>query len=289
MVLRSQALALGMTDSMLHRRLSGGALTQARPGVYLLPGHAYSSTAHLHAVTSSLTAAVSHEAAAEIHGLPFVARGMLVVTVPTRTTHSYPDVLVHQSTDLLVDHTERIAGLRVTTVPRTIFDLASRLRRSRLQMLIEQAIIDRRCSWNDLVDIGEQLGRRGRPGSTSFRLVMEHIGPGLAKAESALEVRALTVLSEAGLPIPQQQYPLPWRDARDGRVDLAYPQARVIIELDGRRWHGRTSSLDRDHKRDRNAQLAGWRVFRFTWQQLLVSPHELIDTVSEVLAQPAAS
>ncbi|CAN5426125.1 MAG: type IV toxin-antitoxin system AbiEi family antitoxin domain-containing protein [Acidimicrobiia bacterium] len=289
LVLRSQALALGLTATMLHGRLGSGALVRARPGVYLLPGHPFTRIALLQAATEALTAVVSHESAAETHELPYATRGLVVVTVPIRTTHTYPDVTVHQSTDLLLHHIEEVDGLRVTTVPRTIFDLASRLRRRRLRMLIEQAVIERRCSWDDLVEIGGELIRRGRPGSRSFRSVMSEIGPGLARAESVLEMLAVTLLADTGLPSPVQQYPFPWREVREGRVDLAYPEQRMIIELDGRRWHSRTESLDGDHQRDRTAQLAGWRVFRFTWHQLESNPHDFVATVTEALAKPAAS
>jgi len=115
----------------------------------------------------------------------------------------------------------------------------------------------RRCLWEDLVGVRDELARRGRPGSTLFRTVMSGIGPGLAVAESALEVRGLSLLEDGGMPEPVQQYPFPWREAGEGRIDLAYPEARVIVELDGRRWHSRTDSFNIDRERDRAAQLAG--------------------------------
>jgi len=287
-VLRSQAFAVGLTRSMVQRRIVSGALIKASPGVYLLPGHAYTLRSVLRAVTAALPAVVSHESAAETHDLPYVKRGLVVVTVPIRTTHTFPGVVVHQSTDVLPHHITEVGGLRVTNVPRTIFDLAARMRGRRLQMLIEQAVVERRCSWEDLVGVRDELARRGRPGSTLFRTVMSGIGPGLAVAESALEVRGLSLLEDGGMPEPVQQFPFPWREAGEGRIDLAYPEARVIVELDGRRWHSRTDSFDIDRERDRAAQLAGWRVFRFTWHHLEANPEEFIATVAQALAQQAA-
>jgi Transcriptional regulator, AbiEi antitoxin/Protein of unknown function (DUF559) len=287
-VLRSQALAVGLTPRMLSRRLASGALVVVKPGVYVLPGNVLSPRLLLQAATSALPAVVSHESAAAIHGLPYVARGLLVVTVPHRMTHFYPEITVHQSTDLHAEFVEEVDGLRVTTVPRTIFDLAASMRPQRLRMLIEQSVIDRSCTLDGLAAVGDRLARRGRPGSAIFRTVLNEIGPGLAQSESVLEVRAIALLREAGLPDPVQQYPIPWREARNGRSDLAYPSARVLIELDGRRWHSRSDSIEMDQKRDRSAQLAGWRVFRFTWNQLDDGTDDLVATVQRVLAEAVA-
>jgi hypothetical protein len=288
-VLRSQALAIGLTSRMLNRRLASGALVAVKPGIYMLPGNVFSLRARLEAATTALPAVVSHQSAAEVHHLPYVLRGCAVVSVPHRLTHSFPEVTVHQSTDLHADFVEIVNGLPVTTIPRTIFDLAAGMRPQRLRMLIEQSVVERLCTLDGLVETGERLARRGRPGSAVFRTVLNDIGPGLALSESALEVRAMNLIREAGLPTPVQQYPIPWREARNGRVDLAYPSARVLIELDGRRWHSRSDTIDMDHKRDRAAQLAGWRVFRFTWSQLDDGIGDLVTTLTQLLSEEVAS
>ncbi len=289
LILRSQAMALGLTEMMLHRRLASGALVMARPGVYLLPGHTFTPEMLLRAATYALPGVVSHESAAEIHDLPYVARGMTVISVPHRTTNRFPEVVLHQSTDLFAHHIEEIDGLRITTVPRTIFDLASRLRPRRIRMLAEQVVVERKCTLDELTTVMDELARRGRPGSASFRKVLCEIGPGVALSESALELAGMSLLRDAGLPEPQQQLRLPWRETRDGRVDMAYPEARLIIELDGRRWHSRTETLEMDHKRDRAAQLAGWKVFRFTWSQLDAAPGDFTASVALALAEQGAN
>ena len=54
----------------------------------------------------------------------------------------------------------------------------------------------------------------------------------------------------------------------NGRVDFAYPQIRLIIELDGRAWHSTLEAFESDRMRDNHAQLAGWRVLRITYRML---------------------
>ncbi len=207
-------MALGLTDMMLRRRLASGALVMARPGVYVLPGHTFTPQMLLRAATYALPGVVSHESAAEIHDLPYVPRGMAVISVPHRTTNRFPEVVLHQSTDLFPHHIEEIDGLRITTVPRTIFDLASRLRPRRIRMLVEQAVVERKCALDELTTIKDELARRGRPGSASFREVLCEIGPGVALSESALELAGMGLIRDAGLPEPHQQLELPWRDTR---------------------------------------------------------------------------
>ncbi|MGH8875223.1 MAG: endonuclease domain-containing protein, partial [Acidimicrobiia bacterium] len=154
-----------------------------------------------------------------------------------------------------------------------------------LRSLVQHCLIQRLCKWTELEETLTKLARRGRPGSKPFRDVLTEIGPGVALSESVLELLAYELLICHGLPEPVRQHPLPWRDTRDGRVDLVYPHARLIIELDGRRWHTQAEAFEMDRRRDNLAQLAGWRVLRFTWQQLKNHPEEFIAVVAQALAQ----
>ena len=89
------------------------------PGLFLIPGFEPSLRGRLLAATAALGAVVSHESAGELHDLPGVPPGMAVVTVRTRTTNRFPDVQVHQTTDLNASHVIELEGLPVTDVVRT--------------------------------------------------------------------------------------------------------------------------------------------------------------------------
>ena len=54
----------------------------------------------------------------------------------------------------------------------------------------------------------------------------------------------------------------------EGRRDFVYQRQRVILELDGRRWHSRDQDFETDRERDNAAVLAGYRPLRFTWRQV---------------------
>jgi very-short-patch-repair endonuclease len=110
------------------------------------------------------------------------------------------------------------------------------------------------------------------------RLLAERIaGPSLG--ESELEGRAFRVLRAAGLPDPVAQF----RVRIAGAVyvlDMAYPQVKVGIELDGWTFHGSRSAFDADRVRGNVIRNSGWHILQFTSR---TSDAELADTVAEAL------
>jgi very-short-patch-repair endonuclease len=103
-----------------------------------------------------------------------------------------------------------------------------------------------------------------------------------------LESGLLSALAGGGLPPPERQFPLPGRGALYGLVDAAYPDVRLILEADGRRWHTRIRDLRRDHLRDAETARAGWQTLRFLYEEITVYPHELAATVADVRCIRAA-
>jgi very-short-patch-repair endonuclease len=69
-----------------------------------------------------------------------------------------------------------------------------------------------------------------------------------------------------------------------GRVDFVYPDARLIVEVDGRRFHG-PETFESDRRRDNAAQLVGWRVLRFTWRMVTEQPEYVVSSIRRALCQ----
>jgi len=280
-VTRGQALALGLTHSMLRTRLARGAWSKISPGVYVVAGHQPSVPGLLAGACASLGAVVSHESAAELHDLPLIERGRAVVTVAVRRTHEFAGVVVHQSTDLTDADLTEVDRLPTTTIVRTIVDLAAVIRPNRLERLIDRSLAARRCSLDDLAAIVGRLARRGKPGISALRAALEVRLPGYTPTESELEFQLAALLRGWGFPDPVRQLGLPWRSSREGRVDFAYPDLRLIIEADGRAWHSTVEAFDSDRSRDNLAQLAGWRVLRITWPMMQDRPAETRALIAE--------
>ncbi|MEX2659927.1 MAG: DUF559 domain-containing protein [Acidimicrobiales bacterium] len=73
-----------------------------------------------------------------------------------------------------------------------------------------------------------------------------------------------------------------------GRVDVLFPAARLVVELDSRRWHTSRMAVAADADRFHRLELAGWRVLQITWRRLMDDPigvvHELRQWLSGAIA-----
>ena len=205
------------------------------------------------AATATLGAVVSHEAAAEMHDLPEAARGLAVVTVRVRKTYRFPDVTVHQSTDLTDDQVIELDALPVTSPVRTGVDLAARMGPLQVGRIIDHIVLKKQGSLDDVCDLVLKVARHGKPGMKCMHKVLEARAGGSFLGESQLEAMALRFFREWGLPEPVAQMALPWRSPAQGRVDFAYPEIRLIIELDGRAWHSTLEAFESDRMRDNHA------------------------------------
>lgn len=201
-VSRREALALGFTDRMIRRRVEAGWWKPVQRGVYDVTDSYNDWIATLTAAVSKLPAVVSHHSAAELHGFPLTPRGKLVVTVPHRTTHTFPGVEVRQSTDLSPLYVTEVEGLPTTTPERVILDIAHRHKLSFLTTLLEKLIVAHQIDPQEMERALADLGRRGRPGTVRTRKALEAVMPVLERLESELERIVLDLIGSAGLPSP---------------------------------------------------------------------------------------
>ena len=265
------------------RKVLDGIFVRVRPGIYVLPGVATRSDLDLRIACRLLSAVVSHESAAQLHGLQPIRAAQPVVSVSHRSTHSLPGVAVHQSTDLLDAHVTSVDGLPVTTPTRTIIDLAKVLGRNRLERVLDNALSSSIVDFDELYELFESLARKGKPGIRKLRTLLEDRRGGEFVSESELERRFTKLINDAGLPVPKAQFRADWLQRVNGRVDFAYVDQQLVIECDGRRWHSRFDAFESDRRRDNAAQIAGWRVLRFTWEMMREEPDVVVATVRKAL------
>lgn len=280
-ITRRQALATGMTDRIIQRRVLDGVWTRLDPGTFLIFGEPSPQT-RLAAAVVALPAVVSHEWAAGMHGMDIDAPVLPTVSIQHRFSNRFAGVTVHESTDLAPGHVEERDGLPVTNPPRTIFDCAHGLGERGTRKLIEHSVLQRLTNLDELAEILRGIGRRGRPGTATMRSVMKAL-TGSPILDSELEQRFTELLLRAGFPPPATQFRAPWLSAISGRVDFAFPDQRVILECDGRRWHSTSEAFQRDRHRDNLAQLNGWTVLRFTWEDVTQREAWVLDAVRRAL------
>ncbi len=280
-VTRTQALASGLSkDQITYRvrtrrwsRLADGAyrvlemdgrLNLARAAVAVLPG-----------------AVASHFSAAAIHGMDKVDTRMVSVLVHSQTTHNFPGVQVFRCHDLAVDHIVELNGLVTTTPARTVVDLAATLRPKRLGFVIDDAVAAQRTTLRQIEVVLDAVARRGKPGVRALRAVLD-LRQGEDRPASVLEKAGNRLLREDGIRGFVTEFPLPWSPRR--RFDVAFPDRCLAIEWDSRRWHTQAEAFERDRYRDREAVVHGWRVLRFTWDDVQTRPEHVLETLWAVLA-----
>jgi very-short-patch-repair endonuclease len=91
-----------------------------------------------------------------------------------------------------------------------------------------------------------------------------------------LELKLLSLLRKRRLPLPETQYEIRTSSGARFRADFAWPHARLIIEVQGYKWHGGRRAWQRDLSRNSELAMLGWRVIYVTWDDLVSRPHETL-------------
>ena len=255
-VTRAQLLSAGFSSMEIRRRVENGLLLPFHRGVYRV-GHRAPSieAAYMAAVLAcGEGAALSGRAAAHLHGLIKVRPPPPEVTAPTE--RRVPGIRTRRSRLDERDAT-RQRGIPLTTVPRTLVDLAAVLDGDDLARAAHEAGVRYRTT---PAQVKAVLARTPRaPGAAKLRWVMEGAPVSLSK----LEKRFLDLLRSAGLPLPQTNRP-----AGGHRVDCRWPEYRLTVELDSYRFHNSRYASEQDRRREREARGRGDDYRRYTWNDV---------------------
>jgi hypothetical protein len=262
-VSRQDLLKAGVGRHAINHRLSTGRLHLLRRGVYAV-GHAV-LTADGRRMAAVLAAGpnavLSHRSAASVWELR--RSSALDVTVERRR-RPRPGLRIHQI-PFADDEVTTEQGIPVTTVSRTLFDLAAILPRAQLERAINEAEVRRLTDSLSLADFVQRYP--GRSGVTAIKEILAAKDAGTNLTRSELEDRFLSFLQKAGLPKPEVNAHL-FVAGRWIECDCVWRDAGVIAELDGRGAHGTDEAFERDRSRDRMLSARGWRLVRITWRQL---------------------
>jgi hypothetical protein len=285
----AQVRELGAGRHAIEHRLATGRWAAVHPGVYRLPGTERSWEQRLHGLVlaSGPVAAASHRSAAALLRIPeFDRRGLIEVVTPRPRRHRDANGQVHRWRVLPDHHLTVIEGIPTTRVARTLCDLAGVLHPARTERALDNCLSMGIVTPGTLQVTFSELASRGRNGVAVMRRLLEERTEGYVAPASELEARFRDIMRAAGLPPPVRQLDVGDAERWIGRVDVAYPACRLLIELDSRRHH--TALLDREADAARDSALvgAGWRVVRFTWADLVERPDEVVDQVRRLLAEP---
>jgi very-short-patch-repair endonuclease len=173
-------------------------------------------------------------------------------------------------------------GLDVTTRTETLLDCLGWLRLGAARTLLDRAL---QQSWLSRPDIERRLDEQaGRWGNRQLARLLRDSRPG---AETESERRLQRLLDEAGIGGWKGNHPVVIAGRRF-RLDVAFPEHRLDVEVDGWAFHRSKEARDRDIERDNLLTQAGWRVLRFSWEDVVDRPDYVIDVIASVLATRSA-
>lgn len=261
LITRLQAIHAGLSERQIDHRLTTGRWRPAHPGVYtaIECSDDWKQRAMAACLWAGDGAALSHRSAALLCGLDGIVTSLVEITTPRAL--SDPRVMIHRSRLLTGDHVTRVGGIPVTSPTRTLLNLSAVVPPQRLEVALDDALRRGLTSIARLeLEIGVQAP--GLAGARTLRKTLE--GYRHAPLESPLERRFLRLLRAAGLPEPEVQHEVRAHGRLIARVDFAYPELRLGIEVDGYRWHSGRVRWAKDLVRRNELTALMWRILHIT-------------------------
>lgn len=276
----AQLVAIGVGRRTIDRWLASGRLRAVHRDVYSFgPGRLPRHGKWLAAVLAlGRGALLSHESAAALWGLAG-DRPEVHVTAPRgrQVRPGRKGIKVHRCKFQRDEVTAR-ADIPVTTVARTLFDLAERSEAQRLRSAWDEASRLRVLRVPEVARIYERHPgrRRARKRVRPFLLAEQrHV----EDSASPLEDRFAAFVATHRLPPPQTNVLV------DGdEVDVLWPAARLIVELDSWEFHSHRAAFEKDRDRDIDHLLDGYRTIRVTHRRLSEEPDRLAAQIRALLA-----
>ncbi|MGH8971994.1 MAG: DUF559 domain-containing protein [Acidimicrobiia bacterium] len=285
----AQALQHGLDHRLLRHWKAEGRTELLHPGVFAFAGSPETWERSLTAavLAAGPAAAVSHRAGARLWGV--LEDDTVEITVPRNRSCPLEGVTVHRSRDLVADHVISWKGFPVTKPARTIVDLGVVLPAGELEDVLDRALTKRLLKVAGVEWMLNELAGKGRPGTAMVAMMLGERALGKEPADGLLEPRMARLLQKAGLPLAEFQHPIHTPEGRFlARVDFAYPERLLAIEVDGWGTHGSPRAMGKDFVRQNGLVPYGWRVLRFTWAQVVHQPEYVAAVIGRTLAALAA-
>lgn len=281
---RKEALSFGFSNSAITRLVESGRAERLWPSVFRITSAPVTGEQKAKAVTLFIgdEAWLSHRSAAVHHGMIDGAPSTVEV-VTTRDRRSRPGLRVRRVTDMPRHDVRSLRSIPVTNSIRTMLDLAAVLPAGRLETVLDD------CIWRGFVTVPRLIGRlegmgsRGRKGTQVLRELLRQRDDGCTIPLNVLGRRFLKLIRNSGLDEPEKQMPVVSDTSSRWRLDFAYPQHKVLIEVDGGRWHSGRQQRNSDRRRDNSMNVRGWTVLRFTWEDVVHDPLYVVERVKRAL------
>ena len=283
-VARWQLAELGLSRDVIQALIADGHLHRLRRGVYAV-GHTRLTTRGrwmAAVLAGGREALLSHRAAIALWELRPIPAGPIEVTVPGRGRRGRNGIRIHNARCLHPEDRTVVDGIPVTSVHRSLLDLAEVAHFQQLRLALDAAERRELLDGRKLQELYDRS--RGRRGLGPLKAAVAARRGSAPWTQSELERKFLALIREAGLPEPQTNV-----FVEDFLVDAWWPESRLVVELDGYEFHKSRGKFDSDRLQDTKLQLADCMTLRVTQPRIENEPRRLLEDVSRALVRARAS
>ncbi|MBA2608682.1 MAG: DUF559 domain-containing protein [Actinobacteria bacterium] len=271
---------IGGSKDKANARVGRKQWQRPQRGVYL---HGAAPPTWMQAVRAAilyvLGAVASHRTAGFLLGLDVEPVG--VELTMTQADRSAPKgVHVYRSRRGLTG-VRRVGGIPVTSVERTLIDLAAVLGLEPLERAVESALLRRKTTEERIYVALVREGGRGVRGSKKLWLLM-HDRPRGRPARNVFEIRTTHLLRAGGLTGFVRNYPVVV-DGEAFEIDNAFVDEMLAVETDGAAFHSTRTQRDKDARRQSKLETAGWTFRRVPYVETIVGREQLISDIRSLL------
>lgn len=248
----AQAVAAGMSPDTVQRRVQQRRWSRLHPGMYLIGGHRLTPEARIRGAWpwGGPYSVVTGAAAAYWHRMREQAPAIVELSMPANTSPRPQPGIRLRRRDLFDSDVQELDGIRLAAPPFAALETAVAL-----------------------------------PGGSTFldRALQKHVHfPAVYRADSAAERLLIRLLRDAGIDGWALGHPLgPYT------IDLAFPERRLAIEVDGWAYHVDPDRFRNDRRKGNYLARCGWDLLRFTWHGLNAQPDQAVAEIRETLALAA--
>ena len=288
---RQQAISRGYSPRDVRLLVEQGIWTRLRHGVLvddvLLRDAAAPERAVLEIAAARATlrhpSVGSHQSAAAAYDLPLPGQSGAVTlssaTAYRRGTPSQPILI--RAAELPAEHCVSLSGVLVTSPARTAVDLSTVLSKQHAVAAVDASLHRRLTTPAELVAVGEASGH--------LPIAMPILAFADGRSESVLESVSRVVLAELGIPTPELQHEVRNDHGRFlGRVDFWWSRFRVAGEADGLLKYRTGEVLRLEKLRQEALEQGGYRVVRWTWEEITRTPERVAARLRRAFALAAA-
>jgi len=269
-----ELLAAGIDKSAITRRLRARTLHRMYRNVYsVAPPALLRPEARWRGAVLACgdDAVLSHCSAAALWGLLEDRWSFVDITTPRRCRKGTEGIRLHRTRRLDQGDVTIVRAIPVTTVERTLVDLADVVSLRVLRRAARQAEVLR-------LPVGSPREKaHGRRGAPSLSALSVHRAD-VVLTRSQLESRFLRMCRRFGIPKPDRNVGIEGKER-----DFVWRDARLVVEVDGHATHGTRFAFEDDRARDVALVRAGWRVVRFTHAQITFDAADVAGALRDLL------